>query len=145
MQGQYQTLKPQTVYIAPKTPCMAKTRTNSLKCRFPILLTYIITNPNSKTENYTCIQTSFCVVNTNNASSGLRENVTLTNLAPKIWLENMAEKQLINERVRSINYTLDMLKKRDTCRNKLATVFNMDQNCSVNVWNLGTKLSRQST
>ena len=52
-------------------------------------MSHVITNPHSKTENYTCIQTSFHDVNTNNASSGLRENVILTNLAPKfgskIW------------------------------------------------------------
>ena len=39
-----------------------------------------------------------------------------------------AEKLLMNERVRNINYTLDMLKtKRDTCRNKLVTVVNRDK------------------
>ena len=51
---------------------------NNIGCIFLILLIYDITNPNSKTENYTCIQTSFCNVNINNASSGLRENVILT-------------------------------------------------------------------
>ena len=58
---------------------------------FLILLIYDITNPNSKTENYVCIQTSFCDVNTNNASSILRENVILTNLVPKFGGENMAQ------------------------------------------------------
>ena len=34
----------------------------------------------------------------------------------------------MNERVRNIKYTLDLLKmKRNTCRRKLATVLNMDQ------------------
>ena len=37
----------------------------------------------AKQKNYTCIQTSFHNVNTSNASSGLRENVMLTNLVPK--------------------------------------------------------------
>ena len=39
---------------------------------------------NRKTKNYTCIQTSFHDVNTNNASSGLKENIILANLAPNV-------------------------------------------------------------
>ena len=54
-------------------------------------LSLVINNPNSKTENYTCIQTSFPNVNTNNASSSLRENVILTKLTPNL-VGNMAPK-----------------------------------------------------
>ena len=56
-----------------------------------------ITNPNSKTETCTCIQTCFHHVNTNNASLGMRENVKLTNLIPKFSGENMAPKYRIGE------------------------------------------------
>ena len=88
---------------------------------------------------------------------GLRKNVILTNLVPKFGGKNMDPRIRIwgeireatlggpyllqwrnlcqlqdegrkNINIRNIIYTLDMLKtKRDTCRNKLATVLNMDQ------------------
>ena len=45
---------------------------------------------NTKTENYTCIQTSFSNVNTNNASLGLRENVILINLVTIFGRKNIA-------------------------------------------------------
>ena len=39
-----------------------------------------------------------------------------------------AEKQLMYNKVRNINYILYMLKmKRDTCKNKLTTILSMDQ------------------
>ena len=41
----------------------------------------------SKTE-YIFKETSFCNVNTNGTSSGLKENVILTNFGAKIWWEN---------------------------------------------------------
>ena len=75
-----------------------------LECRFLILLIYDITNPNSKTENYICIQRSFCNVNINNASSGLRENVILTNLGPKIGGKNMTPKCRMGGEIRGRHF-----------------------------------------
>ena len=64
----------------------------AIKANLKISLNNDTVNPNSKTENYTCIQTSFCNVNTSNTSSGLRENVILTNLASKFGGKNMVPK-----------------------------------------------------
>ena len=47
-----------------------------------IILTHIPID--SKTEYYTYIQTSFCDINANNASQGLREKLHLP-----IWCKNM--------------------------------------------------------
>ena len=66
---------------------------SNIERRFLILLIYDITNPNSKSENYACIQTSARDVNTDNASSCPRENVTLTNFGvAKIWWEKYGTK-----------------------------------------------------
>ena len=52
-----------------------------------------VTNPNSKTEIIVIIYPDkLSHVNTNNASSGLLENVILTNLVPYFWQENKAPK-----------------------------------------------------
>ena len=53
-----------------------------------------VINPYSKTEfnNAEINQTSFCDVNTNNSSSGLRENAILTNFGAKILLGYMTPK-----------------------------------------------------
>ena len=82
-------------HFCPKVYCFYFVRPKvflTIEYRFLIILIYDITNPNSKTENYTCIQTSIRDVNTNNASSGLRENVIRTNLVPKFGRKNMVPK-----------------------------------------------------
>ena len=59
-----------------KTEAMASVI--NIECRFLTLLIYHIANPNSKTENHTCIKTSFYDVNTSkNMASKCRHSMTL--------------------------------------------------------------------
>ena len=64
----------------------------NIECIFLIFLIYDKTNPNSKTENYTCIQISFHNVNTNNTSSGLREKCYTYQFGDRIWWEKYGAK-----------------------------------------------------